>query len=61
MAEAATSAGGSDVIVLSGEQADREALRKALRSLAGKAAAEDRVTVVLLGINIVRRGRGSTT
>lgn len=49
MAEAAKGAGGSEVIVVSGEQADRESLRKQLRALAGKAAAEDRVTVVLIG------------
>jgi hypothetical protein len=49
VADAARSAGGSDVSVLSGEKADRESLRKELRALAGKAAAEDRVTVVLIG------------
>lgn len=49
MAEAAKSTGESEVIVLSGEKANREALRKELRSLAGRVAADDRVTVVLLG------------
>ena len=49
MAEAAKSTGESEVIVLSGEKANREALRKELRSLAGRVATEDRVTVVLLG------------
>jgi hypothetical protein len=49
VADAARSAGGSDVSVLSGEKADRESVRKELRALAGKVAGEDRVTVVLIG------------
>jgi hypothetical protein len=49
VAEAAKSTAETEVTVLSGEQADRESVRKQLRALAAKAAAEDRVTVVLIG------------
>lgn len=49
IAEAAKTAGGTEVAVLAGEQANRDAVRKHLRELAQKTKPEDRVTVVLLG------------